>query len=346
MRDEKITIAKAIAIILMVICHAGLPNVGGRFVAMFHMPLFFFVSGYCFKDKYLTDMNRFSINKVKGLYVPFVKWSLLFLVLHNVLFYLNIYNGQYGLNGSVSQLYTMIDFAKKLVRIVVTMEETEQLLGGYWFLKQLLLGSFLALGCFKYIKNDFLGASVLLVIAIVTAWWNLSIPFFHIGSLTFFSGFFIVTGRAYKKMNVNADKWLVTLLAFVVVAAGSVWCRASMLNYTTLQIIPYSLCAVAGTIMVLNLSHRLSLHSNMIKRLLMLVGDHTLEVLTWHFLSFKLVSLFIIWLHGLPIEQLAYFPTIKGYAAIYWPQYSIVGVGVPMGILYIRKRLLYGEKTK
>lgn len=29
MRDEKITIAKAIAIMLMVICHAGLPYVGG-----------------------------------------------------------------------------------------------------------------------------------------------------------------------------------------------------------------------------------------------------------------------------------------------------------------------------
>lgn len=28
MRDEKITIAKAIAIMLMVICHAGLPHVG------------------------------------------------------------------------------------------------------------------------------------------------------------------------------------------------------------------------------------------------------------------------------------------------------------------------------
>ena len=294
------------------------------------MPLFFFVSGYCFKDKYLNDPRRFAVNKVKGLYVPFVKWSLIFLALHNVFFYLNIYNGQYGFKGEVSQLYTMMDFAKKLVRIVVTMVETEQLLGGYWFLKQLLLGSFLALGCFKYIKNDFLGASVLLVIAIVTAWWNLSVPFFRVGSLTFFSGFFIVMGRAYKRLNVDADRWWVTLTAFLVVAAGSVWCSASMLKYTAAQVLPYSVCAILGTVMTLSLSHRISLHQNAAKRLLMFIGDHTLEVLTWHFISFKLASLLVIWLHGLPIEQLACFPAIREYAAVYWPLYTLVGVGVPM----------------
>lgn len=44
MRDDKITIAKAIAIMLMVICHAGLPHFLGQFITMFHMQLFFFVA--------------------------------------------------------------------------------------------------------------------------------------------------------------------------------------------------------------------------------------------------------------------------------------------------------------
>ena len=157
MRDDKITIAKAIAIMLMVICHAGLPHFLGQFITMFHMPLFFFVSGYCFKDKYLNDMKRFCINKVKGLYLPFVKWSLLFLILHNVFFYLNIYNDVYGARGEVSQLYELKDVVKNVAKIVLTMNETEQLLGGFWFLKSLFIGSFLALGCFKILRNDFYG---------------------------------------------------------------------------------------------------------------------------------------------------------------------------------------------
>ena len=42
MRDDKVTIAKGIGILLMVAAHAGIPDVISRFIVMFHMPLFFF----------------------------------------------------------------------------------------------------------------------------------------------------------------------------------------------------------------------------------------------------------------------------------------------------------------
>lgn len=53
MRDDKVTIAKGIGILLMVAAHAGIPDMISKFIVMFHMPLFFFMSGYCFKEKYL-----------------------------------------------------------------------------------------------------------------------------------------------------------------------------------------------------------------------------------------------------------------------------------------------------
>ena len=137
----------------MVAGHAGVPSEIGRFINMFHMPLFFFVSGYCFKEKYLHDTKLFAINKVKGLYVPFVKWSLLFLLLHNVFFHLNIYNATYGFRGEASHLYDMKETLFHATKIVVAMNGTEQLLGGYWFLKQLFVGSFISLLCFKYLRG-------------------------------------------------------------------------------------------------------------------------------------------------------------------------------------------------
>lgn len=342
MREERITIA----IILMVVCHAGLPDVHSRFISMFHMPLFFFVSGYCFKEKYLVESKRFVINKVRGIYIPFVKWSLLFLLLHNVFFHLNIYNGVCEFHGEVSQLYDLKAYLFNSVKIVVSMTETEQLLGGYWFLKQLFVGSLISLLFFKYVKNVLLGGAVLLLTTIALSFTGYEIPGLHIGSLSSFAAFFIVIGRSYKQSGIELNRLGFTLLFIVLVGIGSVCCGTSMLGYTTAQVLPYSICALMGTMMVLNISGCLAKYNNWLKHFLMFVGDHTLEVLTWHFLTFKIVSLAIIFIYSLPYEQLACFPTVKGYELYSWPFYSVIGVGLPNGIIYFRKNYLAYGKTK
>lgn len=153
MRDNSVSIAKAFAIMLMVLAHTWFLDIGNKWINMFHMPLFFFMAGYCFKDKYLTDFRTFARKRLSGLYKPFVKWSLVFLVLHNVFFHLNIYNGEYGFRGNVSQLYSLTDFAKRTLMIVTSMSGSDQLLGGYWFLKSLFVGSFIAYLSIRYVKN-------------------------------------------------------------------------------------------------------------------------------------------------------------------------------------------------
>jgi len=90
MRDDSISIAKAFAILLMVLAHTWFSEYGSRWINMFHMPLFFFFAGYCFKDKYLSEFMQFLRKRIIGLYKPFVKWSIIFLLLHNVFFVLNV----------------------------------------------------------------------------------------------------------------------------------------------------------------------------------------------------------------------------------------------------------------
>lgn len=48
--NNYITIAKSIGIILMVLGHIEIPSLLKNFIYVFHMPLFFFCSGYLFKD--------------------------------------------------------------------------------------------------------------------------------------------------------------------------------------------------------------------------------------------------------------------------------------------------------
>ena len=90
--------------------------------------------------------------------------------------------------------------------------------------------------------------------------------------------------------------------------------------------------------MVLGISRLLASHNNWVSRFLVFVGDNTLDILTWHFLCFKLVSLLLIWIYALPIERLAEFPVIEEFAYQgWWVMYLVVGVATTLVINWIIK---------
>lgn len=155
--DQSISIAKGIAIILMVMAHARCPLWWQHFINMFHMPLFFFFSGYCFKNAYLSDVRLFALKRIRRIYWPFVKWGMFFLLLHNIFYFLNFYNGEFGYNGEVQHLYTFYDYIKNSILIFIGMIHTEQLLGGYWFLQSLFFCSFIFYITIRYVKNGIMG---------------------------------------------------------------------------------------------------------------------------------------------------------------------------------------------
>lgn len=334
MRDESITIAKAIGIILMVVAHAGIPDMFNHFIVMFHMPLFFFVSGYCFKEKYLSTPAVFVLKRIKGLYVPFVKYSLLFLLLHNVFFYFNIYNDEFGFRGQASQLYAISDVGKAAIHIITRMTDNEQLLGGYWFLRELLLASILGYMIIKHVKPLALGGGILLVVTIVFSVANIQLPYFHVKAVTFLSTFFFVAGHIYKDMKPLDTQWK-TIIFFIIVVIGSVTVQTSMLRFNAVQVIPYSICALSGTIITINLSRYVAEKALLIKKILVFIGDNTMMILTWHFLSFKIVSIVLIYCYGLPVKELACFPVIDMNSQWLWAVYGIIGVGVPLICAYI-----------
>ena len=283
MRDHSVTISKAIAIILVVMAHARCPELLIHWLHMFVMPLFFFMSGYCFKDKYLNDAKGYAIKRVTGIYWPYLKWSLLLLLLHNVFFYLNIYSDEYGFNGKTSVLYTATDFINKAISITTKMQGHEQLLGGYWFMKLLFIGSFIFYLTVKVLRGCWWGSLILLAAAIVLSYFDWSL-------------------------------------------------RSMMHYYEYWKVLPYTMSAVLLVLTVLHLSEWIVKNkNNCVVRFLIFTGNHTMEVLTWHSLSLKLVSLLLITLYGLPIKQLSEFPVIEEYAHQgWWILYFCVGVGIPI----------------
>ena len=65
------SIMKGLAIISVVLGHCAIHPFINDFVNQYHLAVFFFVAGYFFKTKSLTNFKSYALKKVKRLYIPF-----------------------------------------------------------------------------------------------------------------------------------------------------------------------------------------------------------------------------------------------------------------------------------
>lgn len=330
-KNDGIAIAKGIAIMLMVLCHTYFSRSVEVWVLMFHMPLFYFFSGYCLSSKSLNEgFVPFLKKRIRGLYFPWLKWCLIFLILHNVFYELHVYDGSYGFNGVPSCMYTIKDILNKALHIILLMTENEQLLGGYWFLRTLFIGSVVGYIVAKKF-NSLYGFVFLLCLTIFFCLIEQTI--FTIGTKDVFCAFFFYVGYLYKKTNLKLEKqrFFFYISILLVTFGAFFWPTAALSLNVYWKVIPYSISAFAGTIMIFYIANKISMKNNLLARFFVYVGFNTISILTWHFLSFKIVSLLIIYIYELPIGRLAEFPVIVSYSKDGWfCFYFLVGIFVPL----------------
>ena len=141
--NAQVSIAKALGIILMVMGHAGCPGYLHDFIYLFHMPLFFFLSAYFFRDAKVVDSaGQYVVRKFKNLYLPYIKWSIIFLLLHNLFCRIGFYDNSL----SWQELFVNVKCS------VRGMRQGERMLGAYWFLISLFWESLL-FGLIIWVKH-------------------------------------------------------------------------------------------------------------------------------------------------------------------------------------------------
>lgn len=107
-------------------------------------------------------------------------------------------------------------------------------------------------------------------------------------------------------------------------------------SYSNKCFAPYILSASIATWCFYSLFERMKETQGVVAKALEFIGKHTLTILTWHFLAFKIVSLLIIQIYDLPIERLAEFPVILEYSSQgWWIAYFLVAMVVTCGISYV-----------
>lgn len=362
-RNTVISISKGIAIILMVIAHAEAPGWLCKFIFEFHMPLFFITAGYFFSLKYLNDEATFVKKRVKGLYLPFVKWSVIFLALHNLMFKIGILNEAYGNEmGGVTHPYSWHQIQQNLWNIVTAMGGYDQFLcGAFWFFRGLFVASILYLIIYKVLDSTIKPARwkkaipylICLIMLLLCGWKTYEglkvITLVQGGYRDMMGCFFFGVGFIFRQYAESYQALIkryyaiiwTTIVFGIVVYLFSYYLTANMnwrSSYTQFLSLPVP--ALLGFLMTYNISMLLDKKDNWLKRFLVYTGDHTLNIFIFHIVAYKVVSLIKIWYYGLDIQQIGCHMVIHEHSQedAFWVLYTIAGVGIPLFVTWIVER--------
>lgn len=358
-RDASISIAKAIAIILMVIGHTEYPGLLTSCLYTFHMPLFFITAGYFFSRRSASQPWDFCRKRFKGLYIPMVKWSLIWLLLHNVFHHWGLLNETYGnWENGVTHPYALKEMVSRTVQIFTSMAGYDEFMAGaFWFFRGLLVASIVYLILFRLMDsrdNDRPEWHIAVMICLAAVAFTACHIYFGFKVSVIPNGawretwgiFFFGIGVVYRRWEpavVKGGVWLALGCLLLICFAGTQhWSGMNNVGrYRDLWSLP--LTGIAGFTTVHFTSKIIARREGILKRLLTFIGDNTLYILVLHIISFKAVSLWKISWYGLDWRQIGCHMVIHDHQGDwFWVAYSIAGVALPLiALTAVRKTRAY-----
>ncbi len=342
-RDSSIDVLKGILIILVVIGHVDNGYIS-KFINIFHMPAFFFVSGMLFKDEYIKNTRYFIKNRVVKLYISFIKYNAVILVLHNVFVRVGIYSANSETSKYMSTIYTLKDYLINFFKLFL-FSGVEQLGGATWFLISMIQVSIMFYIIRKIIykisknklTNDFIVFIIIGVIANLLVINNIKLVKFLDTSIM--GLYFYYMGYLYSKLKLKIKfdlKYFIFTLSTLLIFTPKL--KVSMVNNSYTNILLFNIMSVLGIYISLMFSELIK-----DKKTISIIGRYTLEIMSLHFLAFKIVSLLCaIILKNKNI--IGYFPVFYEANVIIKILYVIIGVLIPIIISKFIKKILELKK--
>lgn len=334
-RDQTISILKGIGILCVVIGHASIDQPQGyRFlynvIYAFHMPLFLIASGYFFKAVNIDGCVNFIKRKLKGVYFPFLKWSLIFLLLHNFFFKIGVLNAQYGWNGNGTTFFDLRQILFNALNILLRMEHYDgYLLGAYWFMRVLFVSSILI--CVisslinKLLKNkeySIIATSALfLIFAIIKTYYQITLPVIPRGGYrevigVSFIGVGYIFGQTDFKKHLN--KIYTFVIALVLFLICIIYHPSSMAEEKTfIDSISMFVSGCCGFVLIYQVSLILK-HNTLLSSTLSYMGGYSLTIMTFHFLMFKPISYLRTIVYGWDWHMIGCHPVINEQNTWMW----------------------------
>ena len=327
-----ISIAKAIGICLVVIGHSGAPEFLVKYIYSFHMPLFFILSGYNFKGiTSLEQYKRFCVKKIKGLWVPFVSYSIPAIICHNLLM-------PYGFDSG--NPYDWKDYISHFLSLFVFKGEPAGYFPAFWFLRALFLSSVLIGGMslllYKVrIKNNPLNEVLPIclfgfMILVLSLCDDIVII-----KVTAISTLFIAVGIVYRKYveeRITHHTVMFVISTIIIAVCSQIFEFVEINEVTNVYFMDYLTIACIGTLSVVSLAKIADYKiGGIVNKILVYIGNHTMIILALHAVIFKILNNVIQPIIFAPAESINGLH-LSSYCPHLWLIYSLCGIIVPISL--------------
>ena len=354
---------KGILILLMVLGHTYVEY--KEFIYLFHMALFFMISGYCWSEKHASDFHsvgKYIIQKIIRLYIPFVLINISFILLNNFFIDIGIYSNSHDfllltdespVKQYITEYYSFGEMIKGIIRALIFAGGAARLCGATWFLSTIFMVSvfhcFLSWLIGKMKFNKTIVNVVVLVLCLLWA-WLVDIGFFAtIGALDRFPAAYAayLVGIIFRVLSKNEKcnslinfDGKTTIIVSVFISFGLLIVfyllgfHVELAKAEITNPLGYLLVTICGWFFIRGISIFLSQYklSNMVFQFL---GIRTIPILLFHTLSFKIVSFLYIWITNKSMFLLSSYPVV--FITSEWVKYIylFVGVIVPLALYQI-----------
>lgn len=284
-RFNALDIAKGIAMLAVVLGHSISESWVGNYLYSFHLPLFFFISGYVYKELSCLQVWK---KRTRQLLIPYFITSIfivLILLLKSIIFDNRSNLNETFLNGLFSMLYANGMNVDKPFYI--------ELIGPIWFLPAMTLASVLLSICINK-KNGWFILIVMILLGVWSSrylWLPWSIQAVPVCTLFMWMGRIC---RIKKQLNTfliaSRKNFKLLGVALLWILSASFGGRCKIANNTYPNPLFNLLAAYTGCFVFIWISDFIEKRTKKVSQLLIKIGQSTIPILCVHTLDLRLIT--------------------------------------------------------
>ncbi len=299
-----------------------------HFIYLFHMAIFFMASGYCFNasnSETMQDVLSFVKRKFKGLWFPYVLWTAVFSLLHNVFIKTGIYS---------PDPWSISEIEKNIIKSFFLHGHT-QLGSALWFISTLM-----QIAAASKKANFLLQGAVSIVFLAVGYRCGLTNSIGGVNRvLSYYCLFYLGAVVRELQKTVRTEKyhyWKMVVAFLILVLCNQIGSIALDENRyeNPVFLLVVSIC---GWVLLYEVAQELK-KKKLLADAIVCCGQNSMAIVVLHFLCFKIISLVGVVVYNQPREGIAAFPVLYEQGA-WWIAYMFAGIIVPVFLSVMWKKL-------